>query len=87
MKRPARTRIGTRNLNRIILMSAWGFTLVISSFLFLFVGRWIDVRLHTEPAFMLGLFVLAIGLCIARMYTDFTRTREDLRDRRMRCQH
>lgn len=50
MKRPARTRIGTRNLNRIILMSAWGFTLVISSFLFLFVGRWIDVRLHTEPA-------------------------------------
>lgn len=36
---------------------------------------------------MLGLFVLAIGLCIARMYTDFTRTRDDLRDRRMRCQH
>ncbi len=87
MKKSGRTGLRARNLNRIILMSAWGFTLVISSFLFLFVGRWIDVRLHTEPAFMLGLFVLAIGLCIARMYTDFTQTKDDLRDRRMRCQH
>jgi hypothetical protein len=87
MKKPRRSRLRTKNLNQIILMSAWGFTLVISSFLFLFVGRWIDMQFHTEPAFMLGLFVLAIGLCIARMYTDYTKAKDDLGNRRMRCQH
>jgi len=78
-----RKKLRTKNLNQIILMSAWSFTLVISSFLFLFVGRWIDIRLNTEPAFMLGLFVLAISLCIGRIYMDFTKTREQL-SRRVR---
>ena len=84
MKRVRRTRIQTRTLNQIILMSAWSFTLVISSFLFLFAGRWIDVRFDTEPAFMLGLFVLGIGLCIARMYSDYTKAREKLNSSRIR---
>jgi archaellum biogenesis protein FlaJ (TadC family) len=81
-----RNRIRTRTLNHIILMSAWSFTLVVSSFLFLFVGRWIDVRLGTEPTFMLGLFILAIGLCVARMYTDYLKTKDELSIRRMRHQ-
>ena len=67
MKRVRRNKLTNKNLNHIILMSAWSFTLVISSFLFLFVGRWIDVRFNTEPAFMLGLFVLAIR-CALREY-------------------
>jgi F0F1-type ATP synthase assembly protein I len=86
MKRTRRNRLNTRTLNQIILMSAWSFTLVISSFLFLFAGRWIDVRFNTEPTFMLGLFVLGIGLCIGRMYTDYTRTRDELNNRRVRYQ-
>jgi F0F1-type ATP synthase assembly protein I len=84
MRRVRRNKLNAKSLNQIILMSAWSFTLVISSFLFLFVGRWIDVRLDTEPAFMLGLFVLGISLCIARIYMDFTKTREQLTNSRVR---
>jgi F0F1-type ATP synthase assembly protein I len=68
-----------RNLNHILMMSAWSFTIVVSSFVFLFVGRWIDVKIGTEPWFMIGLFILGIGLCIGRMYGDFIRTREDIK--------
>jgi hypothetical protein len=83
MKRMKRDKLNKRNLNDIVLMSAWSFTLVISSFIFMFVGRWIDLRFNTEPAFMLGLFVLAISLCIGRIYMDFTKTREQI-DSRLR---
>ena len=87
MKRVRRNKLQTKTLNQIILMSAWSFTLVISSFLFLFAGRWIDVKFNTEPTFMLGLFVLGISLCIGRIYMDYTKTRDDLnRSRRMRYQ-
>ncbi|HPI92153.1 MAG TPA: AtpZ/AtpI family protein [Deltaproteobacteria bacterium] len=86
MKRTRRNRLRTRTLNQIILLSAWSFTLVVSSFLFLFAGRWIDVRFNTEPTFMLGLFVLGIGLCFARMYTDYARARDELNNRRIRYQ-
>jgi hypothetical protein len=72
-----------KNLSQIIMLSAWGFTLVVSSFLFLYVGRWIDVRFNTEPAFMIGLFILAITLCVGRIYMDFERTRELLNSRRI----
>jgi F0F1-type ATP synthase assembly protein I len=81
MKRVRKDKRNNKNLNHIILMSAWSFTLVISSFLFMFVGRWIDMRFNTEPAFMLGLFVLAISLCIGRIYMDFTKTREQIDSR------
>ena len=81
MKRVRKDKLNNKDLNHIILMSAWSFTLVISSFLFLFVGRWIDIRFNTEPAFMLGLFVLAISLCIGRIYMDFTKTREQINSR------
>ncbi len=81
MKRVGKDKLNNKNLNHIILMSAWSFTLVISSFLFLFVGRWIDIRFNTEPAFMLGLFVLAISLCIGRIYMDFTKTRDQISSR------
>jgi Putative F0F1-ATPase subunit Ca2+/Mg2+ transporter len=69
----------TRYLSQIIMLSAWSFTIVISSFIFLFVGRWIDVNLNTEPTFMVGLFVLAVFLCVARLYVDFNRTSEQIR--------
>ena len=82
IKSPTGIILRGKNLNHIIMMSAWSFTIVVSSFVFLFVGRWIDVKFNTEPAFMLGLFVLAITLCIARMYDDFVKTRDHMRDDR-----
>jgi hypothetical protein len=86
MKRVGRNRLQNKTLNQIILLSAWSFTLVISSFLFLFAGRWIDVKFNTEPTFMLGLFVLGMGLCFARMFTDYTKAKDALNNRRVRYQ-
>ena len=58
------------NLCQILQISVWGFVIVISSFMFLYVGRWIDVRFDTEPSFMFGLFLLSVGLCIWRLYGE-----------------
>ena len=79
MKMVNKKKNNTRYLSQIIMLSAWSFTIVISSFIFLFVGRWIDVNLNTEPTFMVGLFVFAVSLCIARLYVDFNRTSEQIR--------
>lgn len=54
----------------VLILGAWSFAMVISSFLFLYVGYWIDQILNTAPNFMIGLFVLAIFLCIGRLYRD-----------------
>ena len=86
MKKVKRNRLQTKAMNQIILLSAWSFTLVISSFLFMFAGRWIDVKFDTEPTFMLGLFMLGIGLCLGRMYTDYTKANDELNNRRVRFQ-
>ncbi len=59
-----------KTMNNVLKISAWGFVIVISSFVFMFVGRWIDVNFNTEPAFMLGMLVLGISLGIFRMYRD-----------------
>jgi hypothetical protein len=83
MKGMKNNRHQTKMMNQIILLSAWSFTMVISSFLFLLAGRWIDVRFDTEPTFMLGLLILGIGLCIGRMYQDYTKIRNDLNRKRI----
>ncbi len=59
-----------RELGHILMMSAWGFVIAISSFCFLYVGYWLDKMLNTAPTFMLGLFFLAIFLTIGRLYQD-----------------
>lgn len=79
VKRKRRPGNNAKDFNHIIMMSAWSFTIVVSSFLFLYVGRWIDVKMGTEPTFMIGLFILGIGLCIGRMYNDFIKTKEHLK--------
>ncbi len=58
------------NLSQILQISVWGFVIVFSSFMFLYVGRWIDTKFNTEPSFMFGLFILAILLCIWRLYGE-----------------
>ena len=57
-------------LSQILQISVWGLVIVVSSFMFLYAGLWIDARLDTEPGFMLGLFILAIFLCIWRLYGE-----------------
>ena len=84
MKEAKKKIVLTKTMNQIILMSAWSFTMVVSSFLFLLAGRWIDVRFNTEPTFMLGLLILGLGLCIGRMYQDYTKFRKDLSRRNIR---
>ncbi len=56
--------------NGIMVISAWGFAMVISSFLFLWVGYKLDQLLGTEPNFMLGLFMLAVFICVMRLYQE-----------------
>jgi F0F1-type ATP synthase assembly protein I len=59
-----------RQFGHILMLSAWGFVIAISSFLFLYIGYWIDKIFNTAPTFMLGLFFLAILLTIGRLYQD-----------------
>ena len=54
----------------ILILSAWGLAMVIASFLFLWVGHKLDEILGTAPNFMLGLFLLAIFICVMRLYND-----------------
>jgi F0F1-type ATP synthase assembly protein I len=51
---------GAISFREIIMFSAWGFALVLASFLFLWLGHLMDELLGTAPKFMLGLFSLAI---------------------------
>ena len=59
-----------RDLGSILMLSAWGFVIVIASLLFLYVGHLLDGWLGTEPNFMLGLFMLAIVLSVGRLYQE-----------------
>ena len=54
----------------ILMLSAWGFSIVIASFTFLYVGYQLDTMLGTSPTFMFGLFFLAIFMTIARLYQE-----------------
>ena len=57
-------------MNNVIHIGAWGFTMVISSFVFLYVGRKIDMLLNTEPNFMFGLMFLAMFMCIGKLFKE-----------------
>jgi hypothetical protein len=70
MKSSLRERKDKTTLNGIVMISAWGLIIVISSFAFMYVGLWIDVNFNTEPAFMIGMLFLGICLCIFRLYRD-----------------
>jgi NhaP-type Na+/H+ or K+/H+ antiporter len=51
-----------------IYLIVWGLALVVSSFVFLYLGYQIDQAHKTEPFFMIGLFLLAVAVCIGRFY-------------------
>jgi F0F1-type ATP synthase assembly protein I len=54
----------------ILMLSAYGFVIVIASLLFLYLGYLLDEWLGTAPNFMLGLFFLAIATTIMRLYQE-----------------
>jgi F0F1-type ATP synthase assembly protein I len=61
---------GSRLLGHIMILSAWGFGIVISSFLFLYFGYRLDKLFDTAPTFMLGLFFLAVFLAVGKLFQD-----------------
>ncbi|PKN71680.1 MAG: hypothetical protein CVU54_01255 [Deltaproteobacteria bacterium HGW-Deltaproteobacteria-12] len=62
----------------ILMLSAWAFAMVASSFLFLYLGYLVDEILETSPNFMLGSFFTAICLCIWRLYREAWKQRKDV---------
>ncbi len=59
-----------RHQSGVLMLSAWGFIIVIASFAFFYVGYWIDLRFGTQPTFMLGLFVMGLFLSVGRLYWE-----------------
>jgi hypothetical protein len=62
----------------ILMLSSWGFVIVIASFLFLYAGYKLVELLGTSPNFMFGLFFLAIFACIGRLNQDAWLKRKDV---------
>jgi len=62
--------ISANSFRVIIMLSAWGFALVITSLLFLWLGYLLDALMGTTPKFMLGLFFLAIIGCFIEIYQE-----------------
>lgn len=65
-----RTQHNMMDYGPIFMLSAYGFAIVIASFLFLYIGYWLDNKLNTQPMFMIGLFFLAVFICIGRLYQE-----------------
>jgi F0F1-type ATP synthase assembly protein I len=62
----------------ILMLSAWGFAIVLASFLFLYIGYLLDKYFGTSPQFMFGLFFLAVISCIGRLYQEAWQKRKDV---------
>lgn len=67
---PKNTLQQMHHFGSILMLSAWGFVIVVTSLLFLYVGHLLDEWLGTAPNFMLGLFCLAIVTTIGRLYQE-----------------
>lgn len=65
-----KTRPRQIDFSHILVIGSWGFAIVIASMLALYMGYLLDEMLQTPPTFMLGLFFLALLLCIGRLYKD-----------------
>lgn len=67
-----------QGLTGVFMLSAWGMAIVIASFLFLYIGHLLDEMLGTAPNFMLGLFMLAIFICVMRLYQEAKQRMKEL---------
>ena len=66
------------NFKNVMMLSAWGFTMVVVSFLFLYIGYLVDGLLGTTPNFMLGFFLVGVFLCLMRLYQEACAKRKDI---------
>ena len=66
------------DVKQVMMLSAWGFTMVVVSFLFLYIGHLLDGILGTSPNFMLGFFMLGLFLCMMRLYQEACEKRKDI---------
>ena len=74
-----KTHYGQLNyVKQVMMLSAWGFTMVLVSFLFLYIGHLLDGTLGTSPNFMLGFFILGLFLCMMRLYQEACAIRKDV---------
>ena len=67
-----------QKMSGILMISAWGFAMVIASFLFLWLGYKLDEYFGTAPNFMFGLFFLAIFICVMRLYQEAKQKMKEL---------
>ena len=67
-----------QQLAPIMMLSAWGFVIVVASLLFLYIGHILDEWLGTAPNFMFGLFFLALVTTIYRLYREAWLKRKDV---------
>jgi F0F1-type ATP synthase assembly protein I len=77
-EKPKRNFEQFNSFGGILMLSAWAFAMVVSSFLFLYIGYLVDEILGTSPNFMLGSFFMAICLCIWRLYREAWKQRNDV---------
>ena len=66
------------DIKQVMMLSAWGFTMVVVSFLFMYIGHLLDGILGTSPNFMLGFFILGLFLCMMRLYQEACVKRKDI---------
>jgi F0F1-type ATP synthase assembly protein I len=66
------------DIRQVVMLSAWGFTMVIVSFLFLYIGHFLDGILGTSPNFMLGFFMLGLFICMMRLYQEACAKRKNV---------
>jgi hypothetical protein len=66
----SKSHLSMTTYSSTLLLSAWGFVIAIASFLFLYAGYWLDQLFSTSPAFMLGLFILAVLMSIWRLFQE-----------------
>lgn len=60
----------TQEMYKIFTLSAWSFTLVISTLLFAFIGWYLDIMLGTPPMFMSGFLMLCFILSLFKLYKE-----------------
>lgn len=66
------------HVKQVMMLSAWGFTMVVVSFFFLYIGHLLDNALGTSPHFMLGFFILGLFLCMMRLYQEACTAKKDV---------
>ncbi len=66
----AKQRNESGQVAQILMLSAWSFAIVISSFLFLYIGYRLDRLFGTAPSFMIGLLILAVFLAVGRLFQE-----------------